>query len=139
MDRRPTDTANLLDRAAIMLSGLCMLHCLALPIVLIAVPMLEPIVSGHFHLQMLAIVVPVSTVAFAIGLLRHRHPGMLAWGVVGMLLLLIGGTWAHNEVGIVADRAFTISGALILAAAHYTNSRLTKQHRRAVKRQAAEA
>lgn len=116
-----------------------MLHCLALPFILIAMPMLEQFFSEHFHLQMLTMVIPVSTVAFAVGLRRHRNPGMLVWGLVGMLLLFIGGTWAHNEIGIVADRAFTICGAMILAAAHYTNSRLARRHLAAMKRQAAEA
>ena len=39
-----------------------------------------------------------------------------------MLALVIGATVAHSHLGLAADRAFTIVGALTLAAAHYFNS-----------------
>lgn len=132
MEKSSSDSTGTLDQVAIWLSGLCMLHCIALPFILIAVPLFEQFSAGHFHLQMLVFVLPVSTIAFIAGYKRHRHPGMFVWGAVGMVLLIIGATWAHNEVGLVADRAMTISGSIILAAAHYVNSRLAKRHQQAV-------
>ena len=132
MERSSSESTGLLDQVAIWLSGLCMLHCIALPFILIAVPLFEQFAADHFHLQMLVFVLPVSTIAFMAGYKRHRHPGMFLWGAVGMVLLVIGATWAHNEVGLVADRVMTISGSFILAAAHYANSRLAKRHRQAV-------
>lgn len=129
MDRSASDSQNLLDRAAVALSGLCVLHCLALPLVLVAAPVLGQLADTHFHLQMLIAVVPVSALALGLGFRRHRNPLMLVWGSIGMTLLIVGATWAHYRMGLTADRLMTLFGSLILAATHYANSRLAKRHR----------
>ena len=126
MDRSTSDSASLLDRAAIALSGLCVLHCLAMPFVLLALPFLGQLTEGHFHLQMLIVVVPVSSVALGLGYRRHRRLSVMVAGGIGLLLLFIGGTWMHNEIGIIADRAATIAGSLLLASAHFYNSRFSR-------------
>jgi hypothetical protein len=118
--------AAVLDRAAVMLSGLCLLHCLALPFLLVSLPALSALSAGHLHAQMLIVAIPVSVIALGFGFRRHESRYVLAFGVVGMLLLVVGGTVAHSYYGIVADRTFTISGALVLAVTHYFNSRLVR-------------
>jgi hypothetical protein len=126
MDRSTSDSAGLLDRAAIALSGLCVLHCLAMPFVLLALPFLGQLTEGHFHLQMLVVVVPVSSIALGLGFRRHRRLSVMIAGGIGLLLLFVGGTWMHNEIGILADRATTIAGSLLLASAHFYNSRFSR-------------
>ena len=126
MDRSTSDSASLLDRAAIALSSLCVLHCLAMPFVLLALPFLGQLTEGHFHLQMLVVVVPVSSIALGLGFRRHRRMSVMVAGGVGLLLLFVGGTWMHSEVGILADRATTIAGSLLLASAHFYNSRFSR-------------
>ena len=123
---------SLLDRTAIALSGLCMLHCLALPLLLILLPVFEHLSAAHFHTQMLLFVLPVSTVALLAGYFRHRHPAALMAGAVGLSLLVLGATWAHQQSGVVVDRVLTLSGSLVLAIAHYGNSRLAKRHKAAL-------
>ena len=113
---------NWLDGAAVALSALCLIHCLALPIIVAGLPFLAQFAEGHLHLQMLVIVLPLSVVALALGFRRHRSARIIAAGAVGMLALVIGATVAHSHLGLAADRAFTIVGALVLAAAHYFNS-----------------
>lgn len=105
-----------------MLSALCLVHCLALPLIVIGVPFLAQFAEGHLHLQMLAVVLPLSSLALGIGYRRHRSGRILTAGIVGMLLLTIGATVAHSQLGLIADRAFTICGSLTLATAHYFNS-----------------
>jgi hypothetical protein len=122
--------AAVLDRAAVMLSGLCLLHCLALPFLLVSLPALSALSRGHLHAQILLVAIPVSAIAFGLGFRRHGSRSVLAFGVLGMLLLVVGGTVAHSYYGIVADRSFTISGALVLAVTHYFNSRLVRHRRR---------
>ena len=129
MDDNSPRATGLLDNAAVALSGLCLLHCLALPMVIALLPFLGQFGEGHFHVQMLIAVLPVSIIAFASGFRRHRSRSVVAWGGVGVLLLLVGGTIAHDSYGIVADRLLTICGALILAAAHYFNNRFSR-HRK---------
>lgn len=126
MDSSTSDSAGLLDRTAIALSGLCVLHCLAMPLVLLTLPFLGELTAEHFHLQMLVVVVPVSTIAMSLGFRRHRSMAVIVAGGVGLAFLIVGGTWMHNEIGIIADRATTIAGSLLLASAHFYNSRLSR-------------
>jgi len=123
MDNSASTTTGLLDRAAILLSGLCVVHCLALPILIVATPFFGQLADGHLHAQMLIIVLPLSTGALALGFRQHRNLRIIVAGVAGMLLLALGGTVMHNQFGIAADRAFTMTGAVILAFSHWFNSR----------------
>ena len=122
MDQDTPNKTNWLDGAAVVLSALCLVHCLALPLIVIGVPFLAQFAEGHLHLQMLVVVLPLSTLALGIGFRRHRDSRILSAGIVGMLLLIIGATVAHAQLGLIADRAFTICGSLTLATAHYFNS-----------------
>ena len=122
MDEDTPTKSNWLDGAAVVLSALCLVHCLALPLIVIGVPFLAQFAEGHLHLQMLVVVLPLSTLALGIGYRRHRNSRILFAGIVGMLLLIIGATVAHTQLGLIADRAFTICGSLTLATAHYFNS-----------------
>jgi len=121
--------AAVLDRAAVMLSGLCLLHCLALPFLLVSLPAWSAWSEAHLHAELLIVALPVSVFALGLGFRRHGSRYVLAFGVLGMLLLLVGGTVAHSYYGIVADRTFTVSGALVLAVTHYFNSRLVRHCR----------
>ncbi len=126
MDDNSLQPTSLLDSAAAALSGLCLLHCLALPVLIAVLPFLGQFGEGHFHVQVLVVVLPVSIFAFALGFRRHRSKSVVAWGGIGMVLLVLGGTVAHNSYGIVADRTVTICAALILAVAHYFNNRFSR-------------
>ena len=122
MDQDTPNKTTWLDGTAVVLSALCLVHCLALPLIVIGVPFLAQFAEGHLHLQMLVIVLPLSTLALGIGYRRHRNSRILFAGIIGMLLLIIGATVAHAQLGLMADRAFTICGSLTLATAHYFNS-----------------
>lgn len=122
--------ANWLDGAAVGLSALCLIHCLALPLVVAGLPFLAQFAEGHLHAQMLIVVVPLSILALGLGFRHHRNRKIVLAGVAGMTLLSIGATYAHGHWGLVADRAFTIAGALVLATAHYFNSVQTRARRK---------
>jgi hypothetical protein len=129
MDNSSSSTSSALDQVAVGLSGLCLAHCLLLPLIIAVVPFFGHLGSGHFHLQMLAFVLPISAIALALGYRRHRQRAIIAWGTLGMLLLVVGGTLMHKNFGLTADRLFTIAGALTLAVVHYFNNRLTRHCR----------
>lgn len=126
LDNSGVKTSNLMDKAAVALSGLCLVHCLALPIVLAALPFVSEIADGHLHAQMLIVVVPVSVFAFARGFRVHRNGTVVACGALGLVVLAVGGTFVHSHFGLAADRALTIAGSLVLAVAHFYNSRLSR-------------
>ncbi len=116
-----TKTGDWLDGAAVTLSALCLVHCLALPLVVAGLPFLTQFSEGHLHAQVLVVVLPLSLFALGVGFRRHRDARIVALGAVGMTLLVIGATIAHDQLGVTADRAFTITGSLTLAVAHFFN------------------
>jgi hypothetical protein len=114
-----------LDQLAVLLSGLCLLHCLLLPFAMVLLPFLGQFSEDHLHAELLIVVIPVSAAALATGYRKHGLGEVVAWGLGGLLLLIIGGTVAHNVYGLIADRVLTVVGSLILAVTHYRNFRLT--------------
>ena len=129
MKQTPAKSTDWLDGAAIGLSGLCLLHCLALPFFVGALPMLMPFTESHLHAQVLYFAVPLSAVAVGIGYARHRNPLVVLTAIAGLSLLVVGATVAHASLGLAADRTFTISGSLVLAGAHLWNGLLSRRHR----------
>jgi hypothetical protein len=129
MNQAPAKSTDWLDSAAVGLSALCLAHCLALPLFAGALPVLVPFVEGHLHVQVLVLVLPLSIVAIGIGVARHRDLRVAWAAAAGMILLIIGATVAHEQMGILADRVFTVGGAIVLAAAHVYNGLLSRRHR----------
>ena len=130
MDNRSQDEPGTLDQVAVALSGLCLLHCLLLPAAIVTLPFLGKFDESHLHVQMLIVVLPISIVALALGYRRHGDKRIVAGGVIGLMLLVIGGTVAHSLYGVVADRMLTIAGSVVLAVTHYWNSRLSHSCKR---------
>lgn len=126
LDNSGVKTSSLWDRVAVILSGLCLVHCLALPVLVAVLPFLSELSAGHLHAELLVIVIPISVLAFAMGFRRHRNRTIVGLGIAGMAVLAIGGTYVHNRYGLGADRALTIAGSLILAIAHFYNSRRSR-------------
>lgn len=124
------NSGQVLDRVAIGLSGLCVVHCLALPFLLFVAPFLSQFAEGHLHAQMLVIILPTSAIALAMGFRRHQNRQILGWATAGMLLLVVGGTVMHAQFGIVMDRVFTIGGSAVLAVSHWFNARMGRRHSR---------
>jgi len=129
MDQSMSKSTNWLDGAAVGLSALCLIHCLALPLVVAGLPFLAQFSEGHLHKQMLVVVLPLSIVALGLGYRHHRNGRIVAAGAVGMALLAVGAIVAHAHWGLMADRSFTIVGALVLAGAHFYNSVQTRDRR----------
>lgn len=117
----------LFDKIAVGLSGLCLLHCLALPFVVAILPFLGQLDDDHLHAEMLIFVIPVSTVALFVGWRRHGQFNVVISGVVGLAILVLGAFLVHDLYGPVADRMTTIAGSLVLALTHYRNFRLAKK------------
>ena len=78
----------LLDKVAVLLSGLCLLHCLLLPFVVAVLPFLGQFGDDHFHQELLFFVVPVSVIALTAGFKRHGHPEVLLFGALGLAMPL---------------------------------------------------
>jgi hypothetical protein len=126
MDSQPNNRRRkYLDTAAVFLSGVCMLHCLALPIALTILPIVNVTLvdESTFHLLMVAVILPVSVIALTIGCRQHKDKLTLILGSVGLVILTLTAIFGHNLLGLTGERIVTSIGGLILAAAHIQNYR----------------
>ena len=111
------------DGLAVGLSLLCLVHCLALPLIAAAIPALANVLElpESAHLVLLLLAVPVSAFALVRG---YRHHGAMLpalFGGVGLALLAAGVFAASTEA---METGLTVAGGLLLAAAHLRNWKL---------------
>lgn len=118
-----------LDTTAVVLSGICMLHCLALPVVLTVVPILNIslLEEQTFHLLMMVFILPVSLVALSIGCRQHKDLATLVLGAAGLATLSVTALFGHSLFGLAGERIVTSIGGLILASAHIQNYRACRK------------
>lgn len=122
-----TDTAELL---AVGSAILCLLHCLALPLAIVVLPLLVGVatVSEDLHFGLLALALPTSITALVVGWRRHGRAGPPSLGAAGMCLLVVG-IWPDQPR--MVELLATIAGSLFLVAAHLANWRLRRGARNA--------
>lgn len=118
-----------LDTAAVILSGICMLHCLALPVVLTIFPIFNVALLDEqtFHLVMLVVILPVSLVALTIGCRQHKDRLTIVFGATGLSVLMFTAVFGHEAFGFTGERIITSIGGLILASAHIQNYRCCRR------------
>jgi len=109
-----------LDHAGVLISGLCVIHCLA-GLVLVALLGIggSVLLAPEIHRIGLGVAVAVGAVALGLGVLRHGSVGPLIAGGFGLALMAAGLIVSHG----VQEAALTIAGVCILAAAHIRNLR----------------
>lgn len=122
MDEGTTNSRIELDRFAIFLSGLCLLHCLALPFA----ALFGSVVGGWLldtetgvHWLLLALAAPVSLWALIRGYRAHARWLNLALGIAGLLAMLLG---VSHWVGEQYEVAFTVVGVIAVMIAHIRNA-----------------
>lgn len=116
------------DKLAIGLSGLCLLHCLALPLFIILIPSIAslPLAQEAFHLWMVLAVIPTSLYALTLGCKKHNQISLVGYGIVGLTALISALVFGH-QLGEAGEKVMTTIGAFIIAFAHLKNYRLCKQ------------
>ncbi len=121
---------SMMDAGAMLISGLCLVHCLALPLLLALLPLAAAsfVADEHFHRWLLLAIVPVSALALVSGCRRHRSLRVLLCGAAAVTLLVFA-AYGNSMVGLspLGESILTIAGGLLLAAAHFINLRLHRQ------------
>jgi MerC mercury resistance protein len=82
-----------------------------------------------FHVLMLALVLPTSAGALALGCRRHRDAPVVALGALGLAALGLAILAGHDALGEAGERLVTMGGALVVAAAHVRNFQLCRRDR----------
>ncbi|MBA4751388.1 MAG: MerC domain-containing protein [Sphingopyxis sp.] len=125
----PAARPRLADLTGIVLSFTCLIHCLALPLLLLLAPALSRWIAlpEGVHAAIMLLAVPAAAIAMRDGWRRHRRimPAMLAVAGLGLLALGLSAHegWIATGDPEAADRLLTSVGALTLAAAHLVNWR----------------
>lgn len=111
------------DRAAIGLSLACAVHCLALPLLIVALPALATlgIADESFHAWLILVVWPISAFALLAGCRRHRSVKIPLLGLAGLSVLGLPILLDHELVGEFGERALTLAGSVTVAISHWWN------------------
>lgn len=110
------------DRGAIGVSLLCMVHCLAMPLLALAFPLgiFATLAHNHWHWLFLAAAAPVSLLAVWRTDAASRDRRVVAGVLFGLLMLAAGIVVRDHDHQII----LTLIGATSLFLAHLANLRL---------------
>ncbi len=119
---------SLFDTCAVGISAVCAVHCAALPVVLIAFPLLGGTVLTDelFHRILLWFILPTSVIAVVLARQHHPDRQVLVLVGMGMLILVIAAFWAHDYAPPWVDTAMSLAGGTLLALGHIRNFRLCR-------------
>ncbi|WP_172593153.1 MerC domain-containing protein [Altererythrobacter sp. B11] len=119
----PASSASLsrLDRLGMAVSSLCLVHCLALPVLTALLPFFAAELPGDewIHPLLLGLALPVTGLALLRGWLRHRLARPAALGAAGLAIIASALLAPHG----VAESALTVVGGLLVVWAHVLNWR----------------
>lgn len=109
------------DRVGVGASSLCVLHCLATPLLVVFLPVLEA-VEKQTHAAFAVAILGVGLLAFWLGYVRHGRWRIVAAALVGFVLISLGVTAPQGLLSESAETLSTILGGLILVTAHLRNA-----------------
>ncbi|MGP1665095.1 MAG: MerC domain-containing protein [Rhodanobacter sp.] len=117
------------DRVGAVASFLCAIHCALLPFILALLPVLglEFLADHRFERGFVLFACVLALVALVRGFRRHAGPLPLLLAIPGLLLLLLGVTYAEGySIGL--HSVLVTCGGLLLAAAHFFNLRSDRRY-----------
>lgn len=108
------------DRAGILLSGLCAVHCV-LGVVLVSMLGIggELLLAPEIHEVGLVFAILIGAATLGVGFYRHGRPGPLVMGLAGLCLMSTGLAVGHG----LGEAALTVAGVGLVASAHLWNLR----------------
>ena len=118
----------LLDRVAIAASGLCMLHWLVTPVLLIVAPILTSTIMAdeELHRILVVLVLPTSCISLFLGCRRHKDRMVFILGIVGLMSLVLTAYLGHDVFGELGEKVATVISGVILVSGHFRNYRLCR-------------
>ena len=119
----PQRLSSFLDKSAMTLSGLCLVHCLAGALLLTVFAAGSEWFDYDIHLVGLAIALPLAAVALWRGVALHGRRGVAVLGALGIGLMTASLVIGHGGRGEIL---LSMSGVALLGAAHYWNLRASR-------------
>ena len=146
-----------LDKLAVSMAAVCAVHCLLTPVLVVMLPIVATSFFVHqdFHLWMLFLVIPTTSLAIFMGCRKHKDKWVAALSAIGLGVLIFAlvyerqHTAAHNAatdgsvhvcehcvrdlsegpVPLQAAAWINTLGGLFLASGHVRNFRLCRRSR----------
>ncbi len=117
-----------LDNLGIVASVICLIHCMAMPFLLAALPFLglSFLDTEEAHWVLAGLIVIFAMTAIFPAYLKHKKPSILAALIVGLSLVVYGAFFAEHTLGHAYEMPLLVVGNLILVAAHWRNRSLVK-------------
>lgn len=111
------------DFAGIGLSLLCLVHCLALPVLIAFAPTILRGLPGDdvTHRSLAVMIGLVGLLALRTGYRVHRKRWVLAVFVMGFVLVLSAAVLGESVLSGYGEAAITVCGGLLLVTAHLFN------------------
>ena len=117
-----SDSLPSLDRAAIALSGLCVVHCLATAVAMALLSAAGGLLfDPHIHEAGLVFAIALGAVALGRGVVQHGYILPVAIGALGLGIMAGAMTLPHDGNG--GEALWTIIGVAVLAFGHDLNRR----------------
>lgn len=117
-----------MDRVAVLLSAVCLLHCMAIPLAILVLPAMSGLLLGSetlVHWLLLGIAVPISGLALWVGYSRYRNVRSVLLGISGLLLMFVA---VSHLFGRAPEVPLTLVGVTLVACAHWLNIRRAAEH-----------
>jgi len=126
---------HLFSKISIVLSSVCIVHCLSFPILILALPTMAQFMSSTVELIIILSVIPISAVGFIPTWVKHKNKRLL-YIYLGSLVLLLLGQFAishsHESGGVnmasleyVFETLLLLGGAFGMAWVIYKNNKHT--------------
>lgn len=127
------------DKFAIMLSGLCTIHCIVTPILASIVPLFsaavhhgEDVHHFWFHQAIILFILPVSLIALFAGYRSHKELVPIIIAGIGLSILTFTALFAEhllhdNLIDHTGETLLTITGGIIHAVGHILNIIATRK------------
>jgi len=109
------------DLAGIGASLLCILHCVATPLLVVVLPAIE-VLERPTHAAFALGILCIGLLAFVPGYRRHRRWRVVLLGLVGFGMLSAGVLVPEGAMSETAEVAVTVLGGATLITAHLRNA-----------------
>ena len=112
------------DKIGVCASGICLIHCLATPILLLIFPASKIQFFEHGVLHAVFAVLVVGSILLAVypTCKKHGHKDIMTFAALGVFFIL--SSFLFHDYGEVIEYVFTIAGSICLIIAHIRNMKV---------------
>lgn len=117
------------DRVGIGLSGLCAVHCMAMPVVMVSLPLwpMADAVHAWVHPLFVLALLPVTAVALRATRGKPEAKAVRVLLSGGLLIVALAALVGHETGGEMGETAFTLLGSGLLVLGHWRNEQICRR------------